>query len=502
MAAGSTSAPPAASRDAARKTTFSFDSSGWMYVYHLGAAQYLQQHVLPRLPEDRCAFSGSSGGALVACSLCCGVDVEELTRFVIACQPECEFNPWRMLPCAQEAIDIFLPEGSHIAACNRLRVLVTRIELKLGRSLIRPQAVSAFASHEELGQTLRASCHIPLLGGMLPYQVRAQDGTSLGAFYDGLFWPSIFYTWRIFDEYDTLLKTSGFGWPTAHVTLPIPVPPHWLVLPPSQRTLWRLYAAGYDEMARYFANRDLAKTRRSPRNGSRRKGSSPSSAAAMLPPPSELPPAPRKRDRALLVLIILGWLHLLLLTVFAPLVPPYLALRNMARKPSPLETSRQHGADASGDATHGEQGAEPRRTTLQHIGRALIVVLTLVVWPIALLVLAARIFWARLDNAAPSLPFDELAYVSPPTSPARTRSQTPAAQTPKGARSPYMPPTDGDAERHTDIGVAPNRTARAAKEHAEPEGSAEVAAPLLPTGFVRSRIARASRDTSYFGSME
>ena len=169
MAAGSTSAPPAASRDAARKTTFSFDSSGWMYVYHLGAAQYLQQHVLPRLPEDRCAFSGSSGGALVACSLCCGVDVEELTRFVIACQPECEFNPWRMLPCAQEAIDIFLPEGSHIAACNRLRVLVTRIELKLGRSLIRPQAVSAFASHEELGQTLRASCHIPLLGGILPF---------------------------------------------------------------------------------------------------------------------------------------------------------------------------------------------------------------------------------------------------------------------------------------------------------------------------------------------
>ena len=406
-----------------------------------------------------------------------------------------------MLPCAQEAIDIFLPEGSHIAACNRLRVLVTRIELKLGRSLIRPQAVSAFASHEELGQTLRASCHIPLLGGMLPYQVRAQDGTSLGAFYDGLFWPSIFYTWRIFDEYDTLLKTSGFGWPTAHVTLPIPVPPHWLVLPPSQRTLWRLYAAGYDEMARYFANRDLAKTRRSPRNGSRRKGSSPSSAAAMLPPPSELPPAPRKRDGRSLSSSSWAGSTCSCSPCSRPSCP-HLALRNMARKPSSLEASRQHGADASGDAAHGEQGAEPRRTTLQHIGRALIVVLTLVVWPIALLVLAARIFWARLDNAAPSLPFDDLAYVSPPTSPSRSRSQTPAAQTPKGARSPYMPPTDGDAERHTDIGVAPNRTARAAKEHAEPEGSAEVAAPLLPTGFVRSRIVRASRDTSYLGSME
>ena len=43
------------------KTTFSFDSSGWMYCYHLGVARYLQMHVLPKLPANRVAFSGSSG---------------------------------------------------------------------------------------------------------------------------------------------------------------------------------------------------------------------------------------------------------------------------------------------------------------------------------------------------------------------------------------------------------------------------------------------------------
>ena len=84
-----------------RKLTFSFDSAGWLYVYHLGAAQYLQRHVLPLLPPDSVAFSGSSGGALVACALTTGIDIEQLTTFVIGCHAECQFNPWRMLPCAE-----------------------------------------------------------------------------------------------------------------------------------------------------------------------------------------------------------------------------------------------------------------------------------------------------------------------------------------------------------------------------------------------------------------
>ncbi len=52
----------------------------------VGVAQYLQQHVLPKLPPDRVAFSGSSGGALVAAALCGDVNIERLTKFVIGCR--------------------------------------------------------------------------------------------------------------------------------------------------------------------------------------------------------------------------------------------------------------------------------------------------------------------------------------------------------------------------------------------------------------------------------
>ena len=367
-----------------RLTTFSFDSSGWMYVYHFGAAQYLQQHILPHLPPDGVAFSGSSGGALAGAALCCGVDVDALMRFIVACHPECEFNPWRLLTCAEEALSIFLPPGSEQLAqrkcatttaqhtprisCHheqhathraptkhtrprkptrpgtarpytrvaearapsrprRLRVLVTRAELKWLSWPLRPQVISSYGSHEELSQTLRATCHIPLLGGLRPYPVHRPDGSSRGAFFDGLFWPSILYAWRSFDSSDALFKTSGIGWPTAHIHLPIPVPPHWIILPPSQRTLWRLYAAGYDDAARFFAKR--ARHRRVLSSGH------------MLPRLDELPPPPHRPDYALLVLIVLGWLHLLLLTLCLPLVPAYLVVRSLLRPTSPLETDRR-----------------------------------------------------------------------------------------------------------------------------------------------------------------
>jgi len=402
------------------KTTFSFDSSGWMYVYHLGVAQYLQKHVLPTLPADRVAFSGSSGGALVAAALCGQIDIEELTRFVIACQPECQFNPWRMLPCADEAIATFLPNAAPVVQRSfnhRLRVLVTRIDLHFWRRwLLRPQAVSKWCDRDELSQTLRASCHIPVLGGVLPYRVTKSDGTPLGAFYDGLFWPSILYTWRAFDTSDSVLKISGFGWPMAHIRLPLPVPPHWLVLPPSQRTLWRLYAAGYDDAARYFARPSRYAEHIAA------QGASPS-APPRFPTPAELPPAPRHVDLALLAIILLGWAHLLLLTIASPLMPLYFAMRNSLRPLSPIECARlaRSPPEDAPPATPASACLAATRYALQLLVRSLVVVTTLALWPLALLFFLLRLLWP-FEDASP-LPAGLISPVySPVTSPLMRRA--------------------------------------------------------------------------------
>ena len=137
---------------AKRRLTFSFDSSGWLYVYHLGAAHYIQTQLMPHLPEDELSFSGSSGGALVACALCTGISIEELARYVIDRYPECRFNPWRMLPCAESAMERFLPEDAALLAEGRLRVLLTRVQFGWMVPLLWPEVLSRFASRAELAR--------------------------------------------------------------------------------------------------------------------------------------------------------------------------------------------------------------------------------------------------------------------------------------------------------------------------------------------------------------
>jgi hypothetical protein len=365
------------------------------------------------MKQDDVAFSGSSGGALVACALCCGIDIDTMTEHIIeTCQPQCIFNPWKMLPCADEALRIFLPTYACKSVSNRLRVLVTRFELRWGRPLVRPQVVSTFGSHAELRQILRASCHIPLLGGLLPYQVQGEDGKARGAFYDGLFWPSILYTWRVFGPTDTLLKVSGIGWPTAHVALPLPVPPHWTMLPPSRKTLWRLYQAGQDDTARYFA-----------RHGR------PKPSASLFPSPSDLPPAPPRRDLKLLFLVAVGWLHLLVLTIFAPCVPVYLFVRNLTHTPSSSERrpSTREPATSSGSAgdVSEKRACEGLRTTLQYLLRAFVVMLVLALWPLALLVLGLRVLHSH--HMGESMPTDlwSIPGLSPPMTPPESTPSSP-----------------------------------------------------------------------------
>ena len=259
----------AAAAAAKRRLTFSFDSSGWLYVYHLGAAHYIQTQMRPHLPEDELSFSGSSGGALVACALCTGISIEELARYVIDRYPECRFNPWRMLPSAESAMERFLPEDAALLAEGRLRVLLTRVQFGWMVPLLWPEVVSRFASRAELAQVLRASCHIPVLGGLLPFRIGTAEGEETEAhphqgakgskgkgarYYDGLFWPSVLWSWRAFNASDTLLKVSGLGWPTAHIGPPVPMPLQWVVLPPSQRMLWRIFAMGYHDTASFWSD--------------------------------------------------------------------------------------------------------------------------------------------------------------------------------------------------------------------------------------------------------
>jgi hypothetical protein len=128
---------------------------------------------------------------------------------------------------------------------GRLRLLVTRVAAHPPWFL--GDVISRFESQRELRAYLRASCHMPVFGGVLPYCV---DGRY---FFDGLFWASFLVPWRRPTARDHVLKVSAIGAPTAHLKPP-QLPPWWTVMPPSTAVLRALYERGYQDALDAFAD--------------------------------------------------------------------------------------------------------------------------------------------------------------------------------------------------------------------------------------------------------
>lgn len=94
------------------KLVVSFDSSGWLYLYHFGVCRFFQLHVLHEMQPERFAFSGSSGGALAATALACDVPIDDLVDEILAvCWPWCRKSPFAMCPAVEYALHKFLPDG-------------------------------------------------------------------------------------------------------------------------------------------------------------------------------------------------------------------------------------------------------------------------------------------------------------------------------------------------------------------------------------------------------
>eukprot|EP00667_Euglena_gracilis_P005435 EG_transcript_5474 len=229
------------------RLVFSFDSSGWLYLYHFGVARYLRDHYLRDRAEEDIAFSGASGGALVAWSLCDNTNLDVLIDHVISCRKIIGLCPWRMMPAVDRALLRFLPPGSHRRCSNRLRVLVTKV--LPGPPFVMGEVATEFVSDKHLSQVLRASCHVPLVCSVRPYRITEGPG---GLYYDGLFWSSGlgFVPWRSTDPGDKVIRVSGLGVWGAEITPRFYIPPWWALFPPPEEILWGMVEQGYYDAAR------------------------------------------------------------------------------------------------------------------------------------------------------------------------------------------------------------------------------------------------------------
>lgn len=249
----STVAPTPDDREGSPRTTprvvFSFDSCGWLFVYHFGVGAWLSEHLqLERsasseIPEE-VAFSGSSGGSLIACVLACGQKVRDVFDFIVEQQPLCRRNPTEMFPAVERALRHFQFEGAYLRANGRMRVLLTRITRT--PPFVQGEVINQFSDNETTIQVLCASCHVPLFAGLLPRCIAGRF------YYDGLVWPDrLLVPWRGAPG-DQVIRISACAHPLADVKIDR-VLYWWAILPPDPRLLRGIFWKGYRDCGRWFA---------------------------------------------------------------------------------------------------------------------------------------------------------------------------------------------------------------------------------------------------------
>jgi len=219
----------------------SFHSSGWMQIFQFGVAKYIQTHYSTK----DCIFTGTSGGALVACTLCCDID-PELIKEIITKGRKSHWNVFRNCLFANETIDTILPKTCLEQVQNRLVVACSKVN---GFGLD-TKHFQNFKSYEDVANTLKAAVHIPLLDGCFPVQVDSEW------IYDGMFTDThpqtrnscLKVTWDMNCQCGCTKKQTNNT-----IVADVVIPFDWCIFPPNDTILLALYEHGYYQAKKFFA---------------------------------------------------------------------------------------------------------------------------------------------------------------------------------------------------------------------------------------------------------
>jgi len=196
------------------------------------------------------AFSGASGGALVAGALSTGIMPTDVADYAIESAPACTWSLTNTFKSLDNCLDKFLPKDAtdKVSGQKRLRVLMTQF-MGWKPPFFKGKAVHSWTSWDHLRGCLRASCHIPILAGWKPFFVK-EEGSY---FYDGLAWLSFLVDWRAFSPKDRVVRVSSVSMPNADIGPSRMFPPWWCVRPPSQDVLRGIFWCGYVDAIAYFS---------------------------------------------------------------------------------------------------------------------------------------------------------------------------------------------------------------------------------------------------------
>nr|XP_027238066.1 uncharacterized protein LOC113829163 isoform X3 [Penaeus vannamei] len=144
-------------------TGITFCGCGFLGIYLVGAAAYIQEHHPSLLSRQ---LAGSSFGSIVAACVACGVPLQHIRRILITEVKRIRktflgpLNPnYRLEEPLMNALLEVLPADAHIRASGRVFLSLTSV------STFASEVVSRYPSRDELIRAILCCCFLPYLSG-------------------------------------------------------------------------------------------------------------------------------------------------------------------------------------------------------------------------------------------------------------------------------------------------------------------------------------------------
>jgi hypothetical protein len=218
----------------------SFRASGWMIIFYLGVVKYIKE----KYKIKNLQLTGSSGGAVAACSLLCDIEIDEVIDYLIEHSPKTSvFGICRLI---KGGIDKYIISHLSNKKINRntLNIACTIIEGKTYRT----HFFNKFNSVHDVCNYLKGSVHVPIIGGIIPYRYNNYN------MYDSIITDSHPHTT---DDYLKVSwnKSCECGCEkTLNLIRPYnDIPLAWCVSPPTG-VIKSLYMHGYYQAKLFFEN--------------------------------------------------------------------------------------------------------------------------------------------------------------------------------------------------------------------------------------------------------
>ena len=153
-----------------------FAGCGWMHPFEFGAGKAFAG--MMDLNDPSVTLGGCSSGAVVASGLAVGMDIDVLFERTLEIYDACKTLPFGMCGGVKRVLrSMSVGDEEWRRASGKLVVGLSAV----GFRGCTPEYVSKFNDAEHAIEVLRASCHLPFVGGVLPYSIKGHRSR----YYDG-----------------------------------------------------------------------------------------------------------------------------------------------------------------------------------------------------------------------------------------------------------------------------------------------------------------------------